>query len=242
MLEGDYRRPRYALAHANALASAGASADAYRLSRSDRRGGPVLVLRGPGEREEMNMTRDMHPLKAARTAYSLGLAVALIYVGPMTSVAGAQVPPVPTIVEFPGCSVLPKTCQFVVKPSAWNPTNDGSYNVSSLHWGTWTANYATGTAEVSSRTCWEACHRFATFPAVVLFTDPVTYEGHRIFARADVISLDPADAGQDMYDRDAAPQFWSVPKQANEWTRGRQAFSGPKLVAMTALPQLNTHD
>jgi len=99
-----------------------------------------------------------------------------------------------------------KYCQLEVGPSHWLPTNDGSYNVGDIHWTGWTDRYAAGVATASSRVCWGNCFKRVTFSAYLLFSDPVDLDGHLVFARGDVISLNPSDAGHDMIDRGALDQ------------------------------------
>jgi len=99
-----------------------------------------------------------------------------------------------------------KYCRLEVGPSHWLPTNDGSYNVGDIHWTGWTDRYAAGVATASSRVCWGNCFKRVTFSAYLLFSDPVDLDGHLVFARGDVISLNPSDAGHDMIDRGALDQ------------------------------------
>ncbi len=142
-----------------------------------------------------------------KTAVALLVTATVVGIAVSISPAVASASPIPAILTNVGCDGgdgqpmdvkgpyhAMYECRFSVEPSTWTPTNDGSFVLSGIHWSSWGAYRATGTATAASRSCWGSCVKFTHYPVTVSFSFPVTWDGHLVYAQYDVYPNNQAQA------------------------------------------------
>jgi hypothetical protein len=119
------------------------------------------------------------------------IAVTAVLASGSLSTLPASATPIPAVVANPApCSGTDgqliigryNVCRFAIEPSVWTYTGDGSWTMNHIHWTSWGAYEAQGTAIVSFRTCWASCYTFTSFAANVSFYFPVTWDGRLVYA------------------------------------------------------------